>query len=87
MIFQISNVNGILGACLMTWKNHVAKRLNNYAPFNVLQDCSETCHMMYKCAVYGYCISVDRVCDGIPDCLLIDDEENCGKIFFDFFFL
>lgn len=32
----------------------------------------------YLCQEYNYCIKIEQYCDGIHDCLLGDDEINCG---------
>ena len=36
-----------------------------------------SCSSMFKCHK-SYCISIDKVCDGIVDCLSGDDEEGCS---------
>ena len=36
-----------------------------------------SCSSMFKCHK-SYCISIDKVCDGIADCLSGDDEEGCS---------
>lgn len=68
-----------LGSCILPRKNNVKFIIKNYPPFNELNNCKEDCGFMYKCSVYGYCLTVDHICDGKIDCLLGDDEENCGK--------
>ena len=50
----------------------------NHPPFNEFLSCETFCEETYKCAFYSYCIIFERICDGIQDCLLGDDEQNCG---------
>lgn len=33
----------------------------------------------YLCKYHKYCIKIDQICDGFNDCLLADDEYNCGS--------
>ena len=45
--------------------------------FDLLSQCENVgCSRKFKC-YNSYCISVDKVCDGIVDCLGGDDEINC----------
>lgn len=65
--------------CLIDQRNiYFPNSIKNYSPFNEFLFCHETCRNNFECSVYNYCIAMSRVCDGIPDCLLHDDEENCG---------
>lgn len=31
----------------------------------------------YRCQTLNYCIPIERICDGISDCVDGDDEEAC----------
>lgn len=33
----------------------------------------------YKCETDGYCIPLNKVCDGLSHCPQSDDEQGCGK--------
>lgn len=33
----------------------------------------------YKCFLYGYCITVNLICDGVNHCPYGDDEMNCNE--------
>lgn len=53
-------------------------------PYNFLLDSLRKCNRSecdsgeYLCKFYKYCIKIDQYCDGIHDCLLGDDEIDCG---------
>lgn len=49
-------------------------------PFNEVFNCTLTkCkNFQYKCHEFGYCININRVCDGISHCPSLDDELFCG---------
>lgn len=66
-------------------------------PFKTITNCSKEMKCakgFYKCKTVNYCISIQQVCDGAPNCLENDDEIGCGnsycsfitKNFFNIFF-
>lgn len=72
--------------------NHLLKRLSasncklNYNSAGYLTTelnmnyCEKECGSCeYKCYVDNYCITLDKICDGISHCPYNDDETGCGK--------
>lgn len=53
-------------------------------PWNHLSLCFTLTHCSvdyYSCAVYRNCIPTGKLCDGEFDCILGDDELDCGNSF------
>lgn len=52
-------------------------------PYTTLENCEnfKCSSSEYKCAYSNYCISIDKVCDGINHCMNNDDEMICGEKF------
>lgn len=51
-------------------------------PYNDLLDCPESmiCDPgNYRCKKYNYCIRIEKLCDGVNDCYLGDDEAVCSE--------
>lgn len=66
--------------CLLTYDHFRYPNIPKYLLEFELNNCSSTVCSPgeYKCQYHGYCIEVGQYCDGIHDCLLGDDETNCG---------
>lgn len=58
-------------------------------PFHHLINCTNIkCNKNeYKCKLDGYCIPIDRVCDGVNQCLHGDDELFCSKKYLLYFYM
>lgn len=79
--YQSCNKENDKKNCSLTYDLHRHPLISKKQLKKELNNCIQSTCLIgeYKCKFHGYCIKIDQYCDGIDDCLLGDDEIDCGK--------